>query len=346
MVAKGGLDAESVGKALAVAAGQADNRGLQRFSLMPIIGSSDIEDAEIDLVSLSSLPDGFDEETWTVIAMAAIALAFGVDAREIWPQQQSGATKADAVLSHIKQRGKGPGHIIAETERMFNGWYLPRNLRMVFDFQDDAQDRQRAEISVERAKARQSNLEFEVTGVREERLSMVTDGSLTDAQFKNLELKDGRLPDGKPLDTLFFREEPAYTEILTLPGIPNPTDIRANDVEKVLDAISSQRTVALKILSETTGEIKKRQTTEALAALDFLAEEYRLSQFASQEETEPDGSLRVDSQEGQRRDARGADSSSDDERIVTAPSQEEGSADTAQREIKQRTFLGLKIGKE
>lgn len=345
IVVKGGLDAEAVGKALQVASEMSDNRGNSRYSLTPIVGDSDIEEADLEVKSLSSLPEGFDEETWTYIAMAAIALAFGVDARELWPMQQSGATKADAVLSHIKQRGKGPGHIIAETERMFNNWFLPRHLRMVFDFQDDAQDRQQAEIQRERALARKTNLELGVTGVREERLNMVTDGSITTAQFKDLELGDGRLPDGKPLDTLFFREEEVYKEILTLPGISNPTDILSNDAQKVLLIVSKQRAVALKMLSEFQGEIKKRQTTEALAALDYLAKLYKEASFEEQDEETPDSESRDDPEEGQREEALGANSETDTERTIDAVSPEESRVGSREG-MKQLNIFGYKVTKD
>lgn len=341
MIAKGGLDAEEVGVALDVAARMSDDRGLNRYSMMPIIGNSDIEEAAIDLIDLSSLPDGFDEETWTFIAMAAIALAFGVDARELWPQQSRGATRADAVLSHVKQRGKGPGHIITETERMFNNWYLPRHLMMVFDFQDDAQDRQRAEIEQERARARKINLENKVTGVREERMMMVTSGVLTDAQFKDLELDDGRLPDGKPLDTLFFREEPVYKEILTLPGISNPTDIRGNEAEKVLDAISKQKAKALEILAGADGEIKKRQAKEALFTLENLAEEYeKLSMIQKAEEQAEASDTRDDPKDGQREEAQGAPAQGDGERTVTTIPRDGGKLNRPpENEIKSMGFF-------
>lgn len=325
LVTKGGLDPEVVGKALEIASQMTDDRGNTRYSLTPIVGSSDLEEAGIDVVSLSALPQGFNEETWTYIAMAAIALAFGVDARELWPMQQAGATKADAVLSHIKQRGKGPGHIIAETERMFNMWFLPRHLRLVFDFQDDAQDRQQAEIQRERALARKANLELGVTDIREERQNMVTDGSITAAQFKDMELADGRLPDGKPLDTLFFREEDVYKEILTLNGISNPTDIYANDPAKVLKVISTQRSVALKMLSEFQGEIRKRQATESLAALDYLARLYKEFSFEKQQEEREEqmASSRDDPEEGQREESLGPPSETDTEHSIGVVSPEE-----------------------
>ena len=62
-----------------------------------------------------------------------------IDARELWPATASGATKADALLSHMKSRGKGPGQIIRVVEDMFEQKYLPSVLKFEFDYQDDEQ---------------------------------------------------------------------------------------------------------------------------------------------------------------------------------------------------------------
>ena len=270
----GGLDPEKVGAALNIASGLSDQKGLQRFQWLPIVGSADIEEPTVELTSLSTLPDGFDEQEATEVAMAAIALAFGVDARELWPGQTSASTRADALLSHIKQRGKGPGHILLETERMFNNWYLPPYLKMVFDFQDDAQDRQKAEIRNERSKTRKSDIEDQISDIRTERERMLVEGEIQSAQFEQLELSDGRLPDGTPIQVLFYRDDEIYSDILTLSGIPDPLDFRANGPDQTLDAIAPKLSEAYELLSTESRQIQKRQILQSIAALLFIQEEY------------------------------------------------------------------------
>jgi hypothetical protein len=280
----GGLDAESVGKAIAIASGQTDTRGLKRFAWLPIVGSSDIEEPTLELINLSSLPDQFDEQVATEIAMAAIALAFGTDARELWPGMQAASTRADALLSHIKQRGKGPGHILQETERMFNNWYLPRYLKLVFDFQDDAQDRQKAEIRKERASTRKVDIDNRVTNERIEREHMLKEGELSSAQFEIMELEDGRLPDGTPIEVLFYRDEDVFSALLTLSGISSPLDFRANDPEAVLTQISINIAAGYEMLSSETRQVQKRQITQSIAALKFIETEYETFVLIAQEE--------------------------------------------------------------
>jgi len=78
--------------------------------------------------------------------MYSLALAFGMDAREIWPATASGATKADATIQHQKAIGKGWGDLITTLERGFNWSVLPEGVELEFDNQDDEQDRLVAEM--------------------------------------------------------------------------------------------------------------------------------------------------------------------------------------------------------
>ena len=232
MAVGGGLDPGAVANALQTAQNRMGAQGLSRFARLPIIGGADIEDPSIDLISLSDLPDGFDHQTSTDLAMAAISLAFGVDARELWPASAAGATRADALLSHIKSRGKGPGYILQTTERMFNTKYLPGHLKLVFDYQDDAQDRQASETKQIRSRTRERNLKDMATTIRVERQLMMEDRDIDLAQFVEMELEDGRLEDGKSSLTLFYNTDPVITEMLNL-GVDNPTLVTKNDPESM-----------------------------------------------------------------------------------------------------------------
>lgn len=344
VVVGGGLDGEQVGVALDVTARETDNRNLSRYALTPIVGDAMIEKPTIELIDFASLPDGFDEKDATSIAMAAIALAFGVDARELWPGMQQGATRADALLSHIKQRGKGPGHILQETERMFNQWYLPAHLRMVFDFQDDAQDRQKAEIRKERAQTRKIDIDLEVTSDRVERERMVKEGELTTAQFKDLELQEGRLPDGTPLEILFFRSDPIYQDLLTIPSFPQPLDLRANDPELILDAISKKLPEAYDILSNENRQIQMRQIRESVAALKFIQSLYEDLLFLQEQEELAEQELQATGIRDQTLRDRGPKANAESENALNARPDDEAnlSSENSPRELKEVKDMNLR----
>ena len=158
IITRGGLSPKDMADAFAQAAYDNDSAQLSRYARIVVVGDSTIEEADAKMLDLAELPEGFDERDSITLGMATIALALGMDARELFPGMTAGATRADALLQHLKQRGKGPGQILEMTERLFNHKFLPNHLRLVFDFQDDAEDRQIAEIK--RIRAEYRNLEM------------------------------------------------------------------------------------------------------------------------------------------------------------------------------------------
>jgi hypothetical protein len=282
-ITKGGLAPEDVNAALAVADENMDNQNLSRYSKIALIGSRDIPDAAIDIVDMSSMPDGFDEEKSTTLTMAAIALAFGMDARELWPAMSSGATKAEALVQHLKQRGKGPGHILESLTRMLESKYLPPHLMAVFDFQDDEEDREIGEIKDKRADTTKKHLDAGITDMRTAREQALSSGDLEKAQFIKLELADGRLEDGDNVLTLFY--DPDYTEgsdpLLEM-GSPNPTDIKLNNSDVMMQAIANKRLELMKMQAITTNYREKAKVDNAMAALEYLEKLYNKPQVPEQ----------------------------------------------------------------
>ena len=271
LIAKGGLDPDNVAQAFDLADESMDNQRLSRYSKSILIGSSDSPDAGIDMIDLSSLPDGFDEQTAVTLGMATIALAFGVDARELFPAQGVGATKADALVQHLKSRGKGIGQLLEISERELSLKMLPPYMDLVFDFQDDAQDKQVAEIKKIRSDRHAVDLTNETVDERTAREQMFADGDLTQAQFEDLELKSGRLADGATALSLFH--SPEHQAMLEL-GVPDPLNIEANDAEIIKGVISDKRTELIQALGVITNHKNRKLIKEAMTALDVLDAKY------------------------------------------------------------------------
>jgi hypothetical protein len=283
VVTKGGLDPNDVAQAVKIAESQSDAQGLSRYSKLVVMGSQSLTEAGLDVVELSSLPDGFDEETSIILGMATVALAFGVDARELFPAMTAGATRADALLQHIKQRGKGPGQIIELVENAFNHKYLPAHLKMVFDYQDDAQDRQVSDIKLQRAKRRQSDLLSGAANVRTVREQMLEDGELTHRQFEMIELDDGRLADGSSVLALFYSNDDLISRMLDL-GVKDPLDVNSNNVDNITKSIHKNEAEANKVLVNTSSPNIRFSAQQALAALKALRELYEEDQAKKQEQ--------------------------------------------------------------
>lgn len=266
-----GVTPEQVKMALAAAEIANDNARLTRFSKLVALASLDTK-INVNLVDLVSLPDGFDEEISTQIAMTLIATAFGVDLREIWTASGTGATRADAVVSHMKSRGKTIGFITKYMESQLNYKYLPKYLELTFDQNDDEADEQSTNLRVKRAQTLSTLTKAKIVSNRTARQLQVRDGDITEAQFAFEELQEGRLPDGSTVLSLFQSEDALYKELLTLPGIANPLDVKTNEanLEGMLDAISKQEQIINRLVVNTNIVAKKEVGLQCLQAFKAL----------------------------------------------------------------------------
>lgn len=316
-----GVDADVVTAAISIANESMDNSGLTRFARIPVVEMP--ADAELRLLSLSSLPEGFDEETSTRLGMFALALAFGVPIRWIWPAATTGATKADAMYQHIAGLGGGIGKVLRvittllggdpRGSRHMRGKFLPPHLKLVFDFQDDEQDRMRAEVQERRAKARTADLGAGVINVRVAREQALEAGDLTRAQFEQMELAEGRLPGGEDITTLFYAGDEQARELLDL-GVPDPLDVARNDREAVLATLEEKMSEARDFLSGATTASSKTLARQALAALAKLHDVYSKFKSAQVEAAE-----------------------SEAEEPAKKPEEEKGLLDKVRDRLKQRT---------
>jgi hypothetical protein len=273
MVTGGGLDPEDVAGAFQRIEGIEDSQALSRYSKIAVVGDSSLPEARIELTDISSLPDGFDERTNVELGMAVISMAFGMDARELFPALQTGATRADALIQHLKQRGKGPGQIIQLTELMFNSKYLPPHLKLVFDFQDDEEDRQSAETKEVRSRRWATSIKDGSFDTHTSRAQMVEVGDLERGQFERLELEDGRLEDGTSVLALFYSEDARISKFLKLPT-DNPLDIETNTWDKLKDAAEKNTIEALTTIVNSSNPDERWSAQKALSALRELRKMY------------------------------------------------------------------------
>lgn len=266
------------------------NRGFAAYSRTMALGSENT-DIGLDVIDLNHM-DPFDEETTTNLAMFLIAAGFGMDAEEIWPVGGKSAGKQEANIRRMRSRGRLPAQMTAETSRQFNFKVLPPHLRLVFDFRDDEEDMQRANIRDIRGRNRERDLGTGAINVRAARTHMLEEGDIDRATFAQMELSDGRLADGKSIATLFFSRQPVHRRLLG-GFMKNPLSIVENiyiddevfggqkvddaKVNSIIGAIQRQRSVVLDEWSNTTSGNKSEQVAEAFHALDWLEEQYQFA---------------------------------------------------------------------
>ena len=176
-----GFTQKQFGGAIAAAENEDASSGTLMWKRVPfVINPDSTAKVDMEILSLSGLPDGFDAVDDTTLYVYALALAFGVDAREFWPATSSGATKADATIQHLKARGKGIGDIIQTIQRSFYRYVLPadKSVKFSFDYTDEEEDRVNANLDKVMVDMFTSMVNEQVITPQEMRLSMLSKGIL------------------------------------------------------------------------------------------------------------------------------------------------------------------------
>lgn len=183
-----GVSAGQVKRALENHDREADNKGYVVYNDIPFLIDPSTEgrnDIKILLQDLASVPDGFSFRDDADLYAYVLAFCFGVDAREFWPATQSGATKADATVQNMKARGRGIGNRIQTVETMLRA-ALPESVTFEYDFTDDDQDAQQADIQGKK-------IHVLSTALR--------DGAINPLEYRALAIAQGII-DGALLETL------------------------------------------------------------------------------------------------------------------------------------------------
>ena len=248
-----------------------DNAGLNIHSARVYLTTE--VGGKVNRIPLRTYPDGFNKDRDLTLGMYVIAAAMGMDAREMWPATASGATKADASIQHMKTQAKLPAWWIRTLAMALETRFLPPALQITADYTDDEHDERRAAISSARSARRSQDLTGQITNKRTEREMMLEDGELSQNQFDNLELADGRTPDGLPVRVLFSDDGDPDLRLL-LAVAPDPLDLEANDPATIVRAID-ERLIVAETIAYNHGTASQKQTARlAMAALNWLRTQY------------------------------------------------------------------------
>ncbi len=280
-----GITADQLWGAVIDAEEMTDDAGLRRFAKTVVVGS---QSPDIDVIQrdLAQIPDGFDERTSIELGMFAIALAAGIPPRDLWPASTTGATRADAETQHVS--GSAGYQSILDlfafliggsplgSKQNIRGKFLPPSLKLVFDFVDDEQDARKAESGAIRATTREKDIGDGVINIRVAREQALGASDINQAQFEELELSDGRLPDGSSVLNLFLSTDSEMQRLLSI-STPNPLDVEANreNTDFILEQIKDGILLAqLQVINASTSRLKQ-QAKQAVRALTELERIYK-----------------------------------------------------------------------
>ena len=293
LYAKTGISIKRLQEAITLANTKLDAQGLERFARTLVIGPATDSNAtpiELSLLDLSSVPDGFDRQQATMLDVAVIATSFGLDMRNLSHAfGVAGTTKADAEIQDSKTRRKGIAQFLGDFSEQLNQKVLPPTLEAWFDYVDDTQDEQAAANRKVRAEGRNVNLANTSITVRVAREQMLEEGEISEEQFEDMELAEGRLADGLSVLMLFQSQDSEISRILGN-MVESPLDIQpgAN-----LDAAINERiALAWQRFDTAPNANIKRKMRQAMAALEKLRTVTKTPATTTKPETPPaeDGS--------------------------------------------------------
>lgn len=116
-------------------------------NVMVVLGLDPEKPVSADFLNFSQLPEQYNEKDTLTNYINIVALAFGVDVREFWPMSTGNLGSAEEVeIMAQKAKGKGIGDLISTIERAVNWHIMPKRVTFSFDFQDDDEDKLRADI--------------------------------------------------------------------------------------------------------------------------------------------------------------------------------------------------------
>lgn len=115
-------------------------------SLIMLVGSAPDKAPELNLTNIRQFWEGFDEQKAFDISVNMVAMAFGMDRQDLAPLSSAGlGSGAQSSVLDEKQAGKGEGAIRTRLEELMRQ-IMPASCKFSFDYKDDKEDMQRAQI--------------------------------------------------------------------------------------------------------------------------------------------------------------------------------------------------------
>lgn len=189
---------------------QLSDEGLTRFSRPVILASPDPgQPLEAKLIELAGLPDNFDEDQVMKWYITSLALAFGTDYAEFAPLPAGNlGSGSQATEMAARSRGKGPGVLIQLFEYALNWYVLPQSTEFQFAATDAMAERERIEMSLQRARERAMRINAgELTP--QQALRLAVDAGDAPASF--LEEPVEEVPEGERIEDIVRGYNDLYT---------------------------------------------------------------------------------------------------------------------------------------
>lgn len=237
------------------------------------------------------LPQGFTYDQFASLAIKLMAVAAGVDEDDIAAATNAGTTKTATLISELKSRGKLIAWVTKQFTTQLETFFLPDGLMVQFGSVADNINESKAKALINVARVSKINAEIGVVDERESRVNALVNGGITQSQFENMELKDGRLPNGLAVRALFFTSNVTMQKLLDVGNMGDVCALEGNNADEAMRTINKRICFLEGQAIDTTSPAQFKNITQAIAALTWLLDEYeRLAvvKITSEPESEPE----------------------------------------------------------
>jgi SPP1 gp7 family putative phage head morphogenesis protein len=165
---------------------------MMRFIIPLIIGSIDPSaTVSLETIDLKTLPESFNLDDSMRWYINQLALGFGVDYQDFAPLPGRGiGSSTEALVLHMKSRGKGPGFWMKLLEYTFNfHGLIPQNVTFSYDEQDVEADLEEAELEKIQSDSIKAYVDTGVLDPQAGRQILLDNGTISEETFDRLSVE-------------------------------------------------------------------------------------------------------------------------------------------------------------
>lgn len=267
------VNAKSLQEAFKTGERDSRNEGRARSGKKIFVGIRDAQ-GKLGKIPLNSLPNNFNYETFLKVTIKLLAISAGLDEDDIAPSSNAGTTKTATLISELKSRFKLVAWFSTKLSQLLENKFLPNVLMLQVGDNKQQLNESTAKALINQQRTEDLLLESGIVDVQQSRTNAVSNGAITEVQRVLMELEDGRLENGLPVRTLFFKKDASIQKLLAIPGIPDPLNLEDNNADEAIVSITNKIYEVETLAVNTTSSHIHLNAIKARAALIWLLEEY------------------------------------------------------------------------
>ena len=248
------------------------NTGLKTNGRRVYLGMRDPA-GKVGTLDLKRLPANFNYETFLRVTVKLLAIAAGIDEDDIAATSNAGTTKTAVLISDLKSRYKLISWFTTKIVREFENKFLPPSLMLQVGETSDEINESEAKTRINIARTDELMTRSGALTVREQRKNAVRHGFITQDQFDEMELENGRLPNGLPVYTMFYSTNEMVANMINI-GINDPCNVDPTIASMAATIALYKLCDAERVATNTTSSNIFKTSKQVIAALNWFIDTY------------------------------------------------------------------------